>query len=447
MRKRVCSAFWILPCVASVTAAPLCARRAAQRAKTTPPSAAGGQATAKGRPPANRNAAATPAPLRQPDPNRAPQAAVDEALYTREEFFGTQASVARPYAAAVDRVGSLLAQYPKDARLPLHAARLSERVGQFDKAATEMAQYADLRRRSPDALRRLAVFYHNRARFADEVKTLAELARALPVTDRAPVYKQAVGLVRSYPLKEFEPASFFAELLAADPSNIQPVKDYVEELQLAEDRKAALNVLTTFQPKFAGQLAYFLKTRAAILEEQGDRRAAEQVYDAAFDPTWPRAISGDYYELLRRFGRYRAVRRSLQERARTASDLNTVARLFSIYSYEGNFEPASRLLRDLEARRAGRASPRPANAGTTPATVSASWNGRELETVAALFASVGDFDQASRYLYTLYLTGGLQPGSASREEALHRLFRVMLDAAGTPTRVAAGDLSLYKDVA
>src|SRR5436305_9002728 len=448
MRKRIYSAIVIVLSVASIAVATLVAQRAAQRAKTSTPSAAGGQAATKGKTPANRNASAAQVPLRQPDPNRAPQAAVDEALYTNEEFFGTQASVARPYAVALERVGALLVQYPKDSRLHLHATRLSERLGQFDKAATEMAQYADLRRRSPDALRRLAVFYHNRARFADEVKTLAELARALPVTDRAPVYKQAAGLVRSYSLKGFEPASFFAELVAADPSNIQPVKDYVEELQLAEDRKAALNVLTTFQPKFAGQLAYFLKTRAAILEAQGDRRAAEQVYDAAFDPTWPRAISGDYYELLRRFGRYRAVRRSLQERAHTASDLNTVARLFSIYSYEGNFEPASRLLRDLEARRAGRPSQRPASAGpTTPATVSASWNGRELETVAALFASVGDFDQASRYLYTLYLTGGLQAGSASREEALHRLFRVMLDAAGTPTRVAAGDLSLYKDVA
>src|SRR5205085_6952018 len=134
MRKRIFSAVVILLCVASVTVATLVAQRAAQRAKTTMPSAAGGQATAKGKPPANRNAAAPPAPLRQPDPNRAPQAAVDEALYTREEFFGTQASVARPYAVALDRVGSLLAQYPKDARLHLHAARLSERLGQFDKA-------------------------------------------------------------------------------------------------------------------------------------------------------------------------------------------------------------------------------------------------------------------------------------------------------------------------
>jgi tetratricopeptide (TPR) repeat protein len=448
MRKRIFSTLVIVLSLASVAVATFVAQRAAQRAKSSTPTAAGGQ-TAKGKTPANRNAATTPTPIRQADPNRAPQAAVDDALYTSEEFFGTQASVARPYSVALDRVDALLSQYPKDARLHLHAARLSERLSRFDVAANEMAIYADLKKRSPDALRRLASFYHNRARFADEVKTLAELAKALPVNDRAPIYKQAAGLVRSYSLKEYKPADFFAELVAADPSNLQPIKDYVEELHLADDRKEALTVLTTYQPKFPGQLAYFLKTRAALLEEQGDRRAAEQVYDAAFDPTWPRAVSGDYYELLRRFGRYRTVRRALQERARTASDLNTVARLFSIYSYEGNFEPASRLLRDLEDRRAGRQSPRTttSSGATQPTTVSASWNGRELETVAAMFASIGDFDQASRYLYTLYLVGGLQAGSGSREEALHRLFRVMLDAAGTPTRVAAGDLSLYKDIA
>src|SRR5690349_8135853 len=448
MRKRIFLTLVIMLSLVSVAVATFVAQRAAQRAKSSPPTAAGKQ-TAKGKTPANRNTAAAQTPTRQPDPNRAPQAAVDDALYTSEEFFGTQAFVARPYGVAVDRVNALLSQYPKDARLHLHAARLSERLSRFDVAANEMAIYADLKKRAPDSLRRLASFYHNRARFSDEVKTLVELAKALPVNDRAPVYKQAAGLVRSYSLKEYKPADFFAELVAADPSNLQPIKDYVEELHLAGDRKEALSVLVTYQPKFPGHLAYFLKTRAALLEEQGDRRAAEQVYDAAFDPTWPRAVSGDYYDLLRRFGRYRTVRRALQERARTASDLNTVARLFSIYSYEGNFEPASRLLRDLEDRRAGRSSQRAAasNGATQPTTVSASWSGHELETVAAMFASIGDFDQASRYLYTLYLVGGLQPGSGSREESLHRLFRVMLDAAGTPTRVAAGDLSLYRDIA
>src|SRR5690349_20738332 len=308
MRKRIFSTLVIVASLASVAVATFVAQRAAQRAKSSTPTATGKQ-TAKGKTPANRNTGAAPTPLRQPDPNRAPQPAVDDALYTSEEFFGTQAFVVRPYSVAIDRVNALLSQYPKDARLHLHAARLSERLSRFDVAANEMAIYADLKRRSPDALRRLAGFYHNRARFSDEVRTLTELAKAVPVTERAPIYKQAAGLVRSYSLKEYKPADFFAELVAADPTNLQPIKDYVEELRLADDYKEALSVLATYQPKFPTHLAYFLKTRAALHEEQGDRRAAEQVYDAAFDPTWSRAISGDYYELLRHFGRYRAVRR------------------------------------------------------------------------------------------------------------------------------------------
>src|SRR5438477_572596 len=118
MRKRIFLTVAIVLSVASIAVATLFAQRAAQRAKTSTPKAAGGQATTKGKPPANQSAAQ--APLRQPDPNRAPQAAVDEALYTKEEFFGTQASVARPYAPALERVGTLLVQYPKDARLHLH---------------------------------------------------------------------------------------------------------------------------------------------------------------------------------------------------------------------------------------------------------------------------------------------------------------------------------------
>lgn len=425
-------------------------KAASSKAKTPVQKASAGQAASKAKTtPANRNASATAAPLRAADPNRAPQAAVDDALYSNEEFFGAQSVVARPYSVALERVGALLGQYPKDARLHLHAARLSEHLGQYDKAATEMTQYADLKRRAPDALRRLANFYHDRARFSDEVRTLQELAKALPVPDRESVYKRAANVVRAYTLKDFKPADFFAELVAADSSNIRPVQNYVEELHLAKQHKEALAVLVSFQPKFPAELAYFLKSRAQILEESGDRRAAEAVYDTAFDPNWPRAIAGDYYELLRKFGRYRVVRRGLQDRVRAgANDLQTVSRLFSILSYEGSYEPASRLLRDLEARRAGRAPQRAATAQPAqPATVSASWNARELETVAAMFSSIGDYDQASRYLYTLYLIGGLQPASQSREDALNRLFKAMIDAAGTPTRVAAGDLSFYKDVA
>ena len=409
-------------------------------------------------------------PTRTADPNRAPQAAVDDALFTNEEFFGSQTSVARPYSLALERVTALLTKYSKDARLHLHAARLAERLGQNDTAASEMAEYAAVKKRSPDALRRLAAFYHERARFADEVRTLKELAASLIVSERGLIYRRAAAVVGSHSLKEFAPAEFFAELVAADPSNIQPVKDYVQELRLAKQNREALAVLVSFQPKFPAELAYFLKTRAGILENAGDRRAAEDVFSSAFDPNWPRAIASEYYDVLRRFGRYRIVRRGLQEKVRAgAADLDTFGRLFSVYSYEGSYYAASQLLRDLEDRRAGKKvaqaaslrEPRANNQTTrAPGQVDRiseraisqagglrQWTPRELETVASLFTSIGDYDQASRYLYTLYLTGGLQAASEQREQSLYRLFKVMLDAAGSPTRVAGGDLSFYKDVA
>ncbi|HXI93940.1 MAG TPA: hypothetical protein VNO24_28470, partial [Blastocatellia bacterium] len=367
MARKIYLAILISLSVGSITLATLVAQRAARKAKA-PVRAA--QTRRKPRPDAPPSG-----PLRPPDPNRAPQNLVDDALYTNEEFFGAQSSVARPYSVASERVNALLGKYPKDARLHLYASRLDERLGQFDKAAIEIKEYADLRGSTPDALRRLADFYHYRARFSDEVRTLQELSKALTVSERTPIYKRAAELVRTRSLKEFAPADFFAELVAADPSNIQPVKDYVEELRLSKRNRDALSVLVSYQPKFSAELAYFLKTRAQILETTGDRRAAEEVYASSFDPNWPRAIAGDYYELLRRLGRYRIVRRALQERFRAgATDLDTAGRLFSVFAYEGSYELAARLLRELEARRAGKktlSDGQPQSSAVAPSTWSA----------------------------------------------------------------------------
>jgi predicted Zn-dependent protease len=444
MHKRFYSKIAILVVVAAMGVAGFVVAQKAGSQKRTAPSRTGGS---RPRTAGTRQNAAAQKPIRPPDPNRAPQSSVDEALYTTEEFFGTTASVARPYRAALEQLGPLLTRYPKDPQLRLHAARLSERLGQYDRAVTEMVTYADLKKKSPDSLRRLAGFYNHRARFADEVRTLQELAKSIPIPERGPVYRRAAAIVRSYNLKEFKPSDFFAELVAADPTNIEPIRNYAQELQLAKKDKQALEVLASFQPKFPSELAYFLKTRAQILEDMGDRRGAEQVYSSAFDPNWPRTVAGNYYETLRRFGRYRTVRRALQAQVREGTtDLEPIARLFSIFVYEGNSAQAGQLLSELEQRRARRrpsAAPQPAGSQTVS---QAAWPAKELETVADMFVSIGNYDQASRYLYTFYLTGGLQPGTASRENALYRLFMTLTDAASAPTRVGGGDLSLYKDV-
>jgi predicted Zn-dependent protease len=436
MRKRV---FVLLVTLIAISAVGSATFLATQRVRR------GGRSTrAKAGQKGRRSTPAVTRGLRAPDPNLAPQPAVDDALYANAEFFGAQSSVARPYATALQRVDALVTRYPRDPRLKLRAARLATRLGEFDVAASRMVEYADLKKRSPDALQRLAAFYDARASYAEEVKTLLELARTLRVSERGVVYKQAADLVRTRALKEFNPADFFAELVRADPSNIQPIRDYVEELRLAKRYREALEVLGSYQPRFGGELRYFLKTRAQILESAGDRRGAEAVYSTSFDATWPGAIAADYYDLLRRLGRYRLARRGLVERVRAgATDLDTNGRLFSIFAYEGNYEAAARLLATLETRRAG--------AGETPTSGTSvqgsAWPDAELETVATMYASIGHYDQASRYLYTQYLRGALAAGSDRKEHALYRLFEAMIDAASAPTRIAGGDLSFYRDVA
>src|SRR5262249_604703 len=156
MQRRFYSKIIILAAVAAIGVAGfVIAQRTASERRKAAPGQAGPRTPAARTARTQRNSAAL-APIRPADPNRAPQAAVDEALHTNEEFFGASASVARPFATALGLLEALLTQYPKDAQLRLHAARLAERLGQFDRAAAEMNAYADLKKRSPDSLRRLA---------------------------------------------------------------------------------------------------------------------------------------------------------------------------------------------------------------------------------------------------------------------------------------------------
>jgi hypothetical protein len=149
MRRRIYFAAVILISFASVAMATFVAiQKIKPTAKPTTQKSSTNTAGQKATAPtgaANRTGTtAANAPIRPADPNRAPQKLLDDALYTNEDFFGVNASVARPYVTALERVSALESQYPKDAKLRLHSARLAERTGQFDKAAVEMTQYADL---------------------------------------------------------------------------------------------------------------------------------------------------------------------------------------------------------------------------------------------------------------------------------------------------------------
>ncbi|HZS47011.1 MAG TPA: tetratricopeptide repeat protein [Blastocatellia bacterium] len=374
---------------------------------------------------------------RQPDPNRAPQKAVDDALYTKQEFFGATVNLPRPYAEAATNVESLIAQFPKDSDLRLQAVRLDERTSQFDKSVAQMQEYVRLKNSSEDALRRQAAFYHRRALYTDEVRTLQTLAKASPVSQREPIYKRAIALVEEHKLTEFTPDQFYGEMIAGNPESFTVIKSYLQTLMNDKRYQKALEVINAYESKFNDQQQYFLKTHAEILEDQNNRAGAIAVYSQRFAPTWPRALASDYYELLRRYGKYRDYRRDLQAKIKSGStDFDSVSRLFNVYAYESNIPYAAHVLAEYEQRKTG-------GGNIQGLSISA----HELGTIADMYASIGYYDQASRYLYTLYLTGTLTQQSQAREDALYNLFKALIDAGDIPTRVGAGDLKFYQDVA
>ena len=363
---------------------------------------------------------------------RATPAELRDALYITETFLGVPTLVPRPFAEAEAAIAALQAKYPADIRLLRYGAYLNERLGNFPKALQLMTRYANLRPDSTDSLRRLAAFYHGRGMYAEEVRALQRLALLTPsAAERQAVADRVSKLVQKRELTKVDIAAWYRELIEQRPQEVVFLKRYLERLVADNKLEEALRALDWWQPNYPDELRFFLDTRARLYEKRGQREAAIAVYDRAFDPLWPRAIASDWYERLRRYGRYRTYRRQLQERFRKgATEFGTAARLFNVLAYEGNIAAAAQTLLNLEKRRA-----------------QVGWSREELDQAAAMCLSIGQYDLAARFLYSLYAMGSTRPGSPEREATLAKLVAALLDANEVGTTLSAGDLSIYAEIA
>ncbi|MFQ3639777.1 MAG: tetratricopeptide repeat protein, partial [Chloracidobacterium sp.] len=374
----------------------------------------------------------TPAAQPTTDASRATPAELRDALYRTETFFGGTTFVPLPFVEAEAAIAALQAKYPADVRLLRYGARLNEYLGNTPKAIQLMTRYANLRPEGADGLRRLAAFQHGRGLYAEEARTLQRLALLVP----SPVERQAIAdrlaaLAQNHALRGIDVTAFYRQLIERYPEDLTFLKRYLERLEATSKFDDALRALDEWQPKYPDEAAYFLKRRASLYDRRGERDAAIAVYDRAFDPLWPRVVVRDWYEFLRRYGRYRTYRRQLQERFRKgATDFDTAARLFNVLAYEGNLSAAAQTLMDLEKRRA-----------------QTGWSRDELDRAATMGMNIGQYDLAARFLYSLHATGGATPGSPEREATLARLAAALLDAGDVGVTLSAGDLSLYADIA
>jgi tetratricopeptide (TPR) repeat protein len=389
-------------------------------------------------PPAPQVASPPILPAPAPDPRHAPQPEIDKALYSDEEFFGSQTFIERPTQQARENLTRLIQTHPQDAHLRLMAAKLDVRLGQFDRADEQMRRYIELEHRQPRALKTLAVFYDSRARFADEIGTLMELARRSPQEHRSAIYQRVIALMRDHQPPALDLDHLYREMIEAHPDDFQIVQSYIEDLLAHRQMEKALAAINQFRSRYPKN-SYLLQTEANIDLSQHRVDAALAVYEQAFEPLWPPELTNDYLTLLKRVGRYRVYRRQLRQRYESgAAEFRAIAQLFDLYVSEGNTAEATRVLTGYEKKKA---------AGGPAREPSSMWPPTEIETLGAMYASIGNYDQASRYYYTLHLMGVFNSDAALREEALHRLFQALMQAQDRPTRVAAGDLSLYKDIA
>ncbi|MEP6922982.1 MAG: hypothetical protein ABI954_00840, partial [Pyrinomonadaceae bacterium] len=357
-------------------------------------------------------------------------AAIENALYTRTEFFGADAIVPFPTAEARDRLAALLEKYPKDSAIFLKLSELDEKLNRYEDAEQELNAFVELNSADQASLERLARYFDRRARFETEGATLERILAKAAGEDRAMVFERLIELARMHKLEKYLKPEFYKGIIRQDASCFAVVEKYIDKLVEEKSYSEALAALRQYRQSFPGQ-NNFLEKEIEILLVTKRAQEAEAVYHAAFDPFWSADQSEKYYSFLSEQDRYRIYGKELKEKfKRNPADFDTALRLFHFQNYDHEASPE--IFIRLEKTRAER---------------KIAWQPEELLTVSRLLIAAGEGNSASRFLYTLSTQNQLQKGSELRAKVLYQLFEILSDAGEERIALTRGDLQFYRDVA
>jgi predicted Zn-dependent protease len=358
-------------------------------------------------------------------------AQIEAALYARAEFFGASAFVPYPTKEARARLISVRDKYPNEAQIHLKLAALDEQLNLIDEAAQEMNRYVETSKDKRAALEKLAEFYHARARFADEAATIERLISVSPADARAALVRRLLETAQIHKLDAYLAPGYYEKIIAANPNVFEVFSDYIEKLEGEKQRARALDAVRRYRRRFPEHEFYFLDKETSLLAALGHAGEAERVWIENFDPFWSREVSEKFYDFLRAQDRYRAYGAELQQQfERDPTNVQTALRLLHFNTSAG--EDSSAVIARLEKARAAR---------------NVKWTPKELAQIARILIAENDGDNASRFLYTLYARGEMQPGSELRAQILYQLFEVLTDAQGARIALTRGDLKFYEEVA
>ncbi|MEW6731520.1 MAG: hypothetical protein AB1489_09320 [Acidobacteriota bacterium] len=356
---------------------------------------------------------------------------IESALYTRTEFFGTQALVSYPTMEAHNRLVDLLKKYPDDAEIYQQLAQLDEQLGDFAQAEKRLAHYVELNQQSVSALVYLADFYGRTAQFAKQAEVLEKCLLPSSGVERAEILRQLIELARVHRLSKYLQSAFYQQIIKHDPSVFEVIDQYIEKLKEEEHYQEALETLRQYKAQFPDQKIYLLEKEVELLITMDNEKEAERVYVKAFDPCWREDLTNKFYSFLSDHDRYRAYGRELKQAFnRNPTDYELAIRLLHFSKHDYDFSPETFV--QLEKARAARGI---------------RWQPHELAAIADILITTGYGEIATRFLYTLYLQGELKPGSELRAKVLYHMFRLLIEARYKKSALTKGDLQFYQDIA
>lgn len=349
--------------------------------------------------------------------------------------------VRRPPKETRPELTKLLAGAPNDAELYSLRALEDEQQLDFQAAEADWKKYADVAQDKLAARVALADFYHRRVKPRDEFNALAAAGRLsgpasdkfLPATEQRhwKVYARAIDLITEARLDPLLAVDEFNQWIARYPSELRLYTTYFNFMLAAEHDEVAANVIEAYKRAAPSDEEFPLEATAAMMERNGSAGRALDAYDKAFKPVWPDSLMKKYFELLKQSNGLRAYLENARAGvARNPVDLAPAARIFHYWKQQDNFAAAERALAEFRQRKDARHS------AFTPV---------ELSTLAHLYESTRNYDEAARYNYALYDAARNDDKTAA--QALGALARLLLTAPDQAIRLGSGNLSMYRDVA
>ena len=355
-------------------------------------------------------------------------AEIENAIFMRQEFFGSQAIVPLPTAEARENLAKLAANSPDNPQILEKLAELDEKLLRFDEAENNLERQAQI---EPSKLENLAEFYERRAQFEKEAETLKTILFSVSAEKRAAIFERLIDLARKHDLKNYLQTDFYAEVARAN-ADIYPVfAQLIENLSAAKNYAEALNFVRQAKIQFPERKNSLLEKEVEILLETDQSQEAEKAYQADFDPFWSNEEAQKFYDFLSGQDRLRVYGAEIRARFRkNPADLDAAVRLalYQNHDYFYGNDSIAPILTKLEQTKK-------------------SWTTEELVIISRLLIQNGEADLAARFLYTLYAREDYGTNSELRAKVLYQLFEMFSDAEKERLPITKGDLRFYEDVA